>query len=38
LLFEMNAHSRTTLVLVTHDRDLAARCERSVHMEAGELR
>lgn len=38
LLFEMNAHSRTTLVLVTHDRDLAAHCERSVHMEAGELR
>ncbi len=38
LLFEMNAHSRTTLVLVTHDSDLAARCERIVHMEAGELR
>ena len=38
LLFEMNAHSRTTLVLVTHDPDLASRCERSVHMEAGEVR
>jgi len=38
LLFEMNAHSRTTLVLVTHDSDLATRCERIVHMEAGELR
>ncbi|HEX3844730.1 MAG TPA: ABC transporter ATP-binding protein [Steroidobacteraceae bacterium] len=37
LLFEMNAHSRTTLVLVTHDRDLAARCERIVQMEAGGL-
>ncbi|MGH8181083.1 MAG: ABC transporter ATP-binding protein, partial [Steroidobacteraceae bacterium] len=37
LLFEMNAHSRTTLVLVTHDRDLASRCERTVHMEAGQL-
>ncbi len=37
LLFEMNAHSRTTLVLVTHDADLASRCERIVHMEAGEL-
>ncbi len=34
----MNAHSHTTLVLVTHDRDLAARCERMVHMEAGGLR
>ena len=31
----MNAQSRTTLVLVTHDRDLAARCERIVQMEAG---
>jgi putative ABC transport system ATP-binding protein len=38
LLFEMNAHSRTTLVLVTHDRDLAARCERVVQMDAGGLR
>ncbi|MGA9369041.1 MAG: ATP-binding cassette domain-containing protein [Steroidobacteraceae bacterium] len=38
LLFEMNAHSRTTLVLVTHDSDLATRCERTVHMEAGGLR
>jgi putative ABC transport system ATP-binding protein len=38
LLFEMNAHSRTTLVLVTHDPELASRCERVVHMEAGELR
>jgi putative ABC transport system ATP-binding protein len=38
LLFEMNAHSRTTLVLVTHDGDLASRCERIVQMEAGELR
>jgi putative ABC transport system ATP-binding protein len=38
LLFELNAHSRTTLVLVTHERDLATRCERIVHMEAGGLR
>jgi putative ABC transport system ATP-binding protein len=38
LLFEMNAHSRTTLVLVTHDSELATRCERIVHMEAGGLR
>jgi putative ABC transport system ATP-binding protein len=37
LLFEMNARSRTTLVLVTHDTELATRCERIVHMEAGGL-
>ncbi|MDE2051041.1 MAG: ATP-binding cassette domain-containing protein [Gammaproteobacteria bacterium] len=38
LLFEMNAYSRTTLVLVTHDQDLASRCERILHMEAGGLK
>jgi putative ABC transport system ATP-binding protein len=37
LLFELNAHSSTTLVLVTHDRDLAARCRRIVRMDAGRL-
>ena len=35
LLFELNAHAHTTLVLVTHDRELAARCARVVRMEAG---
>ena len=37
LLFELNASSNTTLVLVTHDRELAARCRRSIYMEAGRL-
>ena len=37
LLFALNADSGTTLVLVTHDRTLAARCARSVIMEAGLL-
>jgi putative ABC transport system ATP-binding protein len=37
LLFELNAHSRTTLVLVTHDRGLASRCGRVVTMEAGRV-
>ena len=37
LLFEMNATSRTTLVLVTHDNALAARCGRILRMEAGGL-
>jgi putative ABC transport system ATP-binding protein len=35
LLFELNTHAHTTLVLVTHDRELAARCGRIVRMEAG---
>jgi putative ABC transport system ATP-binding protein len=37
LLFELNATSRTTLVLVTHDNSLAARCDRVLRMEAGGL-
>ena len=35
LLFELNAEAHTTLVLLTHDRELAARCARVVRMEAG---
>ncbi|HUN25654.1 MAG TPA: ATP-binding cassette domain-containing protein [Steroidobacteraceae bacterium] len=37
LLFRLNERSRTTLVLVTHERSLAARCERVLHMEAGRV-
>jgi len=37
LLFDLNANSHTTVVLVTHDRTLAARCGRSWIMEAGRL-
>ena len=37
LLFELNAQEGTTLVLVTHDQVLAARCERRLCMEAGTL-
>ncbi|HEY3730116.1 MAG TPA: ATP-binding cassette domain-containing protein [Steroidobacteraceae bacterium] len=38
LLFELNRGSATTLVLVTHETALAARCERVLTMEAGALR
>ena len=37
LLFELNANSHTTLVLVTHDRELASRCGRIIEMEAGRV-
>ena len=37
LLFELNANSQTTLVLVTHERSLASRCQRTLQMEAGRL-
>ena len=37
LLFELNRDNDTTLVLVTHDPQLAAKCQRQLHMHAGEL-
>jgi putative ABC transport system ATP-binding protein len=37
LLFKLNADGQTTLVLVTHDRALAARCGRLVRLDAGRL-
>ncbi len=37
LLFEMNRKFGTTLVLVTHDKTLAARCARVLEIEAGRL-
>ena len=37
LLFEMNAQSGTTLVLVTHDEHLAARCTRTIRLDHGRL-
>ena len=37
LLFELNAASSTTLVLVTHDHAIASRCQRVLTMEAGGL-
>ena len=37
LLFELNRASGTTLILVTHDAIIAARCQRRVHLEAGRV-
>lgn len=37
LLFELNQKHGTTLVLVTHDPELAKRCDKTFHMQAGTL-
>jgi putative ABC transport system ATP-binding protein len=37
LLFDLNAASGTTLVLVTHDREIAARCGRVIELDAGRM-
>jgi len=37
LMFELNREQGTTLVLVTHDRSIAARCDRQIRIEAGRI-
>jgi putative ABC transport system ATP-binding protein len=37
LLFGLNRAAHTTLVLVTHERDLARRCDRVLELDAGRL-
>ncbi len=37
LMFELNREAGTTLVLVTHDLAIAARCDRQLRIEAGRL-
>ena len=37
LLFRLNHDCRTTLVLVTHDPDLATRCNRNLRLDGGRL-
>ena len=37
LMFDLNREQGTTLVLVTHDRAIAERCDRRITIEAGQL-
>jgi putative ABC transport system ATP-binding protein len=37
LLFRLNSEQRTTLVLVTHDQELARRCQRLIRLESGRI-
>ena len=37
LMFALNREAGTTLVLVTHDPSIAARCDRQLHIEAGRV-
>jgi len=37
LLFHLRAKAGTTLLLITHDRALAARCDRLVHLADGRI-
>lgn len=37
LLFDFNAAAKTTLILVTHDTEIARRCDRVLRIDAGRL-
>ena len=37
LMFDLNRELGTTLALVTHDRAIAARCQRAITIEAGRI-
>lgn len=37
LMFAINAERETTLILVTHDEEIAARCHRRLRMQAGRV-
>lgn len=37
LLFQLNKEKGITLIIVTHDDDLAARCDRQIHLKDGNI-
>ena len=37
LLFQLNKEQGITLIIVTHDRDIAVRCDRQIHIKDGKL-
>ena len=37
LLFKLNETNKTTLVIVTHDKDLASRCDSILKLRAGRM-
>ena len=37
MLFELNAETGSTMVLVTHDTEIARRCQRVFHLDSGKL-
>ncbi len=37
LMFRMNREMGTTLIMVTHDREMAARCDHQIRLEAGRI-
>jgi len=37
LIFDLNKEAGTTLLLVTHDAELAARTQRIIHLRGGKI-
>jgi len=37
LLFKLNKEKGITLIVVTHDDDLAKRCDRQIHLKDGQI-
>ena len=37
MIFKLQREKGATLVLVTHDAGLAARCDRTIHLKSGEI-